>query len=48
MASSRSPARCARFQPGDPLAQRRPRDERWQTAFVNANVRDGTVRTAQT
>ena len=41
--SSRSIPRCARFQHRDQPAQCRPRDEKWQTALVNANVRDGTA-----
>ena len=41
--SSRSIPRCARFQHRDQPAQCRPRDEEWQTALVNANVRDGTI-----
>jgi len=31
------------LQPRDQLAQRCPRDEQWQTPFVNANVRDSTA-----
>ena len=42
--SSRSIPRCARFQHRDQPAQCRPRDEEWQTALVNANVRDGTAK----
>ena len=34
--------RCTGLQPRDQLAQRCPRNEQWQTTFVNANVRDGT------
>jgi len=34
--------RFERFQPRDQLAQRCPRDEQCQTAFVNANFRDVT------
>jgi hypothetical protein len=30
------------LQPRDQLAQRCPRNEQWQTTFVNANVRDRT------
>jgi len=41
--SSRCLPRCTGLQPRDQLAQRCPRDEQWQTTFVNANVRDGTV-----
>jgi len=37
---SRSIPRCVCFQPCDQLAQCRPRDEEWQTALVNANIRD--------
>jgi len=47
MTSLRSTTPCARFQPRNRLAQRSPRYEQWQTAFVNANVRDGTVKLKQ-
>jgi predicted component of type VI protein secretion system len=32
------------MQPGDQITKRRPCDEQWQTAGVNAMFRDGTTR----